>query len=508
MERKWWTLLAACVAIFMLLLDITVVNVALPAIRESLSASFSELQWVVDAYALTLAALLLTAGSLADLFGRRRVFAIGLLLFVLSSLACGLAPSALWLILARGAQGVGGAILFATALALIAEEFHGRDRGTAFGAFGATAGGAVAVGPLVGGALTDAFGWEWIFLVNVPVGLAATAVALTRLRETRDADARGVDYAGVVTFSGALLALVLALIRGNEEGWGSTLIVSLLAAAGVLLAAFVVAELVQRRPMLDLALFRKPTFSGASIVAFAISASVFALFLYIAIYMQSVLGYSALETGLRFLPVTALAFICAPLAGKLSAHVPPRLLLSGGLGLVGAGLLLMRGLEPDSDWTALLAGLAVAGVGIGFVNPPLASTAIGVVPAARSGMASGINNTFRQVGIATGIAGLGALFRHRVEEVVGSALAGTPGAARADQLSEAVASGGAREAVAQAPPAVAETLSAVVREAFTRGLDDLFLVGAILALAGAVLSLALVRRRDFVAGPEPAAAMA
>lgn len=508
MQRKWWTLIAACVALLMLLLDITVVNVALADIQRDLSASFSDLQWVIDAYALTLAALLLTAGSLADLLGRKRVFAVGLGLFTLASVACALAPSALALILARGAQGVGGAVMFSTSFALVAQDFQGRDRGVAFGAIGATTGAAVAVGPLVGGALTEGLGWEWIFLVNLPVGAAALAVALLRLRETRDPDARGVDWAGVASFSAALFLLVFALIRGNSEGWGSPLIVGFLAGAGALLVAFLAVERAQERPMLDLTLFRKPTFGGAAIAAFALSASMFSLFLYIALYMQNVLGYSPLETGIRFLPVTVVSFFAATASGRLSARLPARGLLGAGLALVGTGILLMRGVQPGSDWTDMLAGFAVAGAGIGLVNPPLASTAIGVVPPARSGMASGINSTFRQVGIATGIAGLGALFQARVQDAVAAELTGTPAAANAEALAEAAASGGAAQAVEQAPPEARAELAQVLSDAFVIGLDDLFLVGAVVAFAGALLAFVLVRRRDFVVAPDAAPAPA
>src|ERR671919_677750 len=282
MQRKWWTLIAVSVATFMLLLDITVVNVALPSIREDLGASFADLQWVVDAYALTLAALVLTAGSLADRLGRRRLFASGLGIFSIASLLCALAPDPTFLNAARALQGIGGAIMFAVSLALIAQEFSaGRERGMAMGIYGATIGVAVAIGPLAGGALTDGLGWESIFYLNVPVGLAAIAVTYLKLRESRDPNATRVDWAGVATFSGALFLLVLALVRGNDEGWGSTLIVSLLAAAGLLLAAFIAIERRVREPMLPLGLFKRPAFTGVQIAAFAVSGSMFALFLYI-----------------------------------------------------------------------------------------------------------------------------------------------------------------------------------------------------------------------------------
>jgi EmrB/QacA subfamily drug resistance transporter len=494
-DRRWWTLGAVCVATFMLLLDITIVNVALPDIARDLRSSFADLQWVIDAYALSLAALLLTAGSLADLFGRRLLFATGLAIFTAASLLCALATSPLFLELARALQGVGAAAMFATSLALLAATFRGRDRGTAFGAWGATTGAAVAVGPLVGGLLTETVGWEAIFLINVPIGIGAIAATLARVDESRDPGAAGVDWAGLLTFSGGLFLLVFALVRGNPEGWGSPLIVSFLVGAVVLLVAFVVAERRQARPMFDLTLLRKPAFAGASIAAFALSASLFSMFLYMTLYIQNALGYSPLEAGLRFLPTTLLSFLVAPIAGKLSARLPVRAMIGAGLALVGAGLLAMAHLDADSDWTALLPGFLLTGVGVGLINPPLASTAVGVVPPARAGMGSGINSTFRQVGIATGIAGLGALFQQLLENKATGALARVP--------ADVLATGSPR--VAGPSPAAQHAYL----EAFTSALNDLFIVGGVVAIAGGVLSAALIRRRDFIAtGQEREAAPA
>src|SRR5262245_2741273 len=291
MERKWWTLIAVTVATFMLLLDITVVNVALPSVRADLGASLSDLQWVVDAYALTLAALVLTAGSLADRLGRRRLFVVGLGIFSVASLLCALSPDPTFLNLSRALQGVGGAVMFAVSLALLAQEFPaGRERGTAMGIYGATIGVAVAVGPLVGGALTDSIGWQSIFYLNVPIGLGAIAVTYLKLRESRDPNATRIDWPGVATFSGALFLLVLALVRGNDEGWGSTLIVSLFAGSAALLAAFIAIERRVSEPMLPLGLFRRASFTGVQLAAFAVSASAFALFLYLTLYLQNYLG--------------------------------------------------------------------------------------------------------------------------------------------------------------------------------------------------------------------------
>jgi EmrB/QacA subfamily drug resistance transporter len=441
------------------------------------------------------------------------VFAVGLVGFTVASLVCAVAPSATALILARGAQGIGGAAMFATSLALLAQEFHGPERGTAFGLWGATTGAAVAVGPLVGGALTDALGWPSIFYLNVPIGIATLAITLREVPETRDEQAGPIDWLGLTTFSAALFLLVYGLIQGNEHGWGSGLIVATLTASVLLLAAFVAIERRLPHPMFDLSLFRKPTFAGASIAAFALSASMFAMFLYLTLYLQTILGYGPLDTGLRFLPVTALSFVAAAVSGKLTARLPARGLLGGGLLLVGAGLLLMHGNDPTDDWTALLPGFVVAGIGIGTINPSIANAAIGVVSPAHAGMASGISSTFRQVGIATGIAGLGAVFQSQVTSRLVDALAGAPAAAQAGDLARAVTSGGAGRVIAAAPPPARPRLEHAIHAAFAGALDDLLLIGGVVALAGGLLAFALVRGSDFVVegagpAPEPAAAAA
>ncbi len=504
MERKWWTLVLSSIATFMLLLDITVVNVALPDIQRDLGASLSSLQWVVDAYSLMLAAFLLTAGSLGDRLGRRRVFSLGLGLFTFASFLCGIAGDPTLLNLARGLQGIGGAAMFATSLALIGQEFHGKDRATAFGVWGATVGGAVAIGPLVGGLITEHLGWEWIFFVNIPIGVIAVALTEARLANVAAQDPERIDLPGLATFSGGLFLLIFGLIRGNPEGWGSPTIVASLAGSVALLLAFVVIEARSSHPMLDLALFRKPAFNGVSAVAFGLSGGMFAMFLYLTIYMQGVLDYSPLETGLRFLPLTVLSFVVAPISGKLSNWVPIRVLVGIGLGLVGVGLLLMHGLDPGSDVSALLPGFLVAGVGIGTVNPNIGQAAIAVVPAAKAGMGSGINTTFRQVGIATGVASLGAVFQSQIDSKLSSLLPNAP-----PGLAEVVSSGGSRAAANVAPPAQRPEIVHAAKIAFVSGFNEILLIGAILSFVGAALGFALVRAGDFVqSAPEPEAAEA
>jgi EmrB/QacA subfamily drug resistance transporter len=506
MERKWWTLIAVCVATFMLLLDITIVNVALPSIQKDLNASLSSLQWVVDAYALTLASFLLVFGSLGDRLGRRRIFAIGFGVFTLASLLCGLSNDPTVLNLFRGLQGVGGAAMFATSLALIAQEFEGRERATAIGIWGATVGGAVAVGPLIGGAITDGLGWEWIFFVNVPIGVGAIFLTETRLVNVAASDPEPIDLPGLVAFSVALFGLVFGLIRGNPEGWSSAQIVASLSAAVVLMIAFIAIEL--RRgdaAMLDLKLFRVPAFGGVSIVAWALSAGMFAMFLYITLYVQDVLGYSPLQAGLRFLPVTLLSFFVAPISGQLLKRLPARVLLGGGLVVVGVGLALMHGIQHGiqvgDSWTELLPGFLVAGVGIGMVNPAIASTALGVVPPARAGMASGINSTFRQIGIATGVAALGAVFQSRISSELASSLPKAP-----PQFADAVSSGATHQAVAAAPPQFQGQALSAANQAFITAFNEILLIGAAVAIVGGLLGLLMVRQSDFVpaAAGEPA----
>ncbi|MGN6605494.1 MAG: MFS transporter [Jatrophihabitans sp.] len=505
--HKWWTLVAVCLGTFMLLLDVTIVNVALPNIQHALHSSFSDLQWVVDAYALTLASLLLTTGSLADMFGRRLLYVIGLTIFTIASLLCGIAGDTLLLQVSRAVQGIGGATMFSVSLALLADAFRGKDRGVAFGIWGAITGLAVAIGPLLGGLLTSGLSWRWIFFVNLPVGIAAVAIAVARVAESKAPSARRPDWAGFATFTVALAALVYGLIESSERSFSDARVITSLVVAGVLLVTFVVLEARGSHAMFDLSLFRLPTFTGGALAAFGLSASIFALLLYIVLYVQDVLGYDALGTGLRLMLLSAAILVVSTVAGRLTSHVQVRFLIGPGLVLVGVGLLLMRGLDASSSWTHLIPGLLVSGVGVGLVNPPLASTAVGVVAPQRAGMASGINSTFRQVGIATGIALLGTLFASTVTDSVTRLASGNSALApHASQLAVAVKSGAVGQVLGQVPASARSAVQHIAATAFTDGLNRVLLIGAIVVIVCGVLAFALIRQRDFHQHGAPAAA--
>jgi EmrB/QacA subfamily drug resistance transporter len=503
MNRKWTTLIAVSIATFMLLLDVTVVNVALPGIQADLGASFDELRWVIDAYALTLAATMLIFGSISDRVGRRRVFTIGLAAFSLASLACGLAWAPLALDIFRGVQGIGGAMMLSTTLALIAAAYEGSDRTKALTVWGATTAAAVAAGPLIGGALVEAINWESIFYINVPIGLVTAFLVARAVPESSDPSATGrPDWGGLVTLAGSASLLVLALFRGNEDGWGSAEILGMFAGSAVLLAAFVAIESRREQPLLDLGLFRKPSSSGASLGILATAISIFSMLTFLVLYIQSVLGYDALETGLRLLPLTAASFFAAAIAGRLGEFVPVRYLIAAGLTLAGVGLLINRQIEVGSDWTALLAGGILMGAGAGAVNPSVAAAAIGTVPVRKSGMASGLNSSFRILGVAIGVALLGAIVESEVSSSLTASLGSTPAG-----LVDLVASGNIAAVADQGGPGAA----AAAESAFVSGFDAILLVAAVIAFIGAVLAVTLIRETDFERAPaeaelEPAAA--
>ena len=461
MSGRRWTLLVVCLATGVLLLNVAAPNVALPEIGRDLDADLSMLQWVVSGYSLALAATLLTGGTLADLLGRRRVFLAGLAGFAAASAACAAAPSAPALVVGRAAQGLAAAMLLSSALALLAQDFAGPDRARALGLWAATIAAAFAVGPLEGGVLTEALGWRAIFVVDVAVALACLPVAVRHLRESRDPGASTVDWRGTATWSVGLFLGVFALIRGGVLGWGSAVVLASLAGAAVLLAAFVVVERRERHPMLDLDLFSVPAFTGASVAVLVMAGCSFGPFVYLTLFLLDVTGASPTAVGLQLLPLAAAAFVVSALGGRFATRLPVRVGLAAGLLLCAAGLLAMRGMQASTRWTQLLPGLLLTGAGLGLANPAVTYAALGVVPTTRSGMASGVSNTFRQVGLAVGIAALGAML---------------PGGATG------------RAAV------------------FAAALDQMLLASAATVGAGAVAALLLVRSRDFVVEPPAAVA--
>jgi EmrB/QacA subfamily drug resistance transporter len=412
-RRKWWTLGAVAFALFMIMLDNTVVNVALPSIERGLGAGLSELEWVLNAYVLCFAVLMLMGGKLADLFGRRRIFLIGLIVFTGMSLACGLATSAGELIAFRAIQGAGAALMLPATLAIITAAFPPRQRGTALGIWAGVSAMALAIGPLIGGVLTEHISWSWIFFVNVPIGVVGVLVGLVVIAETRDTTVgQRLDIPGLVASGAALFALTFALIEANNYGWTSPAILGLFAGAA---AAFAVFLLLERRPgpMLDLSLFRNGTFSGANIVALLVTLAMFGVFFFMSLYVQRILGYSPVQAGAIFLPMTLLIVVVAPISGRLSDRVGSRWLMAGGLALLGVALILFSRLGTGSDFWSLLPGLILAGVGIASTMSPMTAAAMRSVPVTSAGVASGVLSTFRQVGGAMGIAIMGAILTSR-----------------------------------------------------------------------------------------------
>jgi EmrB/QacA subfamily drug resistance transporter len=412
-RRRWWTLGAVSLGLFMIMLDNTVVNVALPSIQDSLGLSLSELEWVVTGYALTFAAFMLTGGKLADLLGRRLVFVAGLVVFTAASLACGLAGSADMLIGARVVQGIGAALMNPATLSIITATFPPRQRGTAIGIWAGVSALALAIGPLVGGLLSEHVDWSWIFFVNVPVGMVAVVAAFVFIDESRDTSRnQRADVPGLVTSGVGLFALTYALIEANSYGWGSTRIIAAFALAAASLAGFVTLELRQRRPMLDLTLFRNPTFSGANVSMLLVALAMFGVFFYVSLYVQQILGYSPVEAGASFLPATILIAALAPQVGRLVDRVGSRWLTGGGMTLLALSLVLYSRLGTGSSYWDILPGLVLMGFGMALTMTPTTAAAMSSVPRDQAGVGSAVLNSMRQVGGSLGIAVTGAIVAH------------------------------------------------------------------------------------------------
>jgi EmrB/QacA subfamily drug resistance transporter len=415
-NRKWWTLGAVAFALFMIMLDNTVVNVALPSIQRDLGIGLTELEWTVNAYALTFAVLMLSGGKLADFFGRRRVFLLGLAIFTLSSLVCGLATSGETLIGARTVQGVGAALMMPATLSIISATFPPQQRGMAIGIWAGVSAMALAIGPLIGGLITEHIDWSWIFFLNVPIGVVGLIVGRMVINESRDTSTeQRLDIPGLLASGIGLFALTFALIEANSYGWTDPVIVGLFVLSAVALATFVLLERHQRSPMLDLSLFRSSTFAGANVVALLVTLAMFGVFFFMSIYMQNILGYSATKTGAAFLPMTILIILIAPIAGRSSDRIGSRSLMTAGMLCLAASLAIFSRLGLDSSFWDILPGLIVGGFGMALVMTPMTAAALGSVPVEKSGVGSGVLNTFRQVGGALGIAVMGAIVASYVD---------------------------------------------------------------------------------------------
>jgi EmrB/QacA subfamily drug resistance transporter len=461
-NRRWWTLGAVAFGLFMIMLDNTVVNVALPAIQRDLGVGLSELQWIVTGYALTFAALMLTGGKLADHYGRRLIFVVGLTIFTLASLACGLAESGDVLIAARVVQGAGAALMNPATLSIISATFPPEQRGMAIGIWAGVSALALAIGPLVGGLLTDHLDWSWIFFVNVPVGVLAVAASFLVIEESRDmSEERRLDVPGQLAGGLGLFALTYALIEANTYGWTSARILGAFAVAAAGLLLFLLLEHVQRVPMLDLALFRNGTFAGANTVILLVALAMFGVFFFVSLYMQNILGFSAVQTGAAFLPMTVLIILIAPLAGRTSDRIGSRWLMTAGMVLVGLQLLYLSRLGVDENFWDLLPGLLVGGVGMGLVMTPSAAAAVRAVPVDKAGVGSAVLNAFRQVGGSLGIAVMGAIIAAEI----------------GDRRSP---------------------------EAFVDGFSTALVVAALIAFAGAAVAFATVRTHRPAREPAPA----
>ena len=492
-NRRWWTLAAMCFALFMVMLDNTVVNVALPSIQDDLGASLSGLEWTVNAYTLTFAVLLVTGGRLGDVFGRRRMFLWGVVVFALSSAAIGFAPSQAWLVAGRAVQGMGAAFMMPGTLSIITNAFPPEERGKAIGTWAGVSALALAIGPVVGGALAEYVSWRAIFFLNLPVAAGAVAVTLFAAHESRDETVdRAVDWPGIVAISTGLTALVLALVEGNQWGWGSPEIIALLVTAVVGIVGFALLEPRVRAPMVDFDFFRSRTFLGANLVAFIVTFAMLAMFFFTALYMQNFLDYSPLEAGIRFLPATALIIVTAPIAGRLADKVGPRRLMTGGLLVVALAMYLQTHITVDSGYGVLLPAFMLMGLGMGFVMSPMSTAAMNAVSETKAGAASGILSMSRMVGGTFGVAALGALFQHLSSERLADSLAGTGvTAAQRDHIVENIGAGGG-DAARGLDPAAAEQVSHAVKDAFIHALSSGMWLATGVALTGALVAWLLV----------------
>jgi EmrB/QacA subfamily drug resistance transporter len=496
-NRRWWTLAAMCFALFMVMLDNTVVNVALPSIQKDLGATVSGLEWTVNAYTLAFAVLLVTGGRLGDIFGRRRMFLFGVVTFAASSAFIGFSQSEAWLVAGRAVQGIGAAFMMPGTLSIISNAFPPEERGRAIGTWAGVSALALAIGPVVGGFLVESVSWQSIFFLNVPVAIGAVIVTLFATHESRDETAPPtIDIPGVATLTIGLSALVLALVEANSWGWGSARIVGLFATAAIGLTAFVVIELRSRYPMVDFDFFRSRSFLGANIVAFIVSFAMLAMFFFIALYMQNIKGYSPLEAGVRFLPSTLVIMIAGPISGRLTDRVGPRPLITTGLLLVAGSLFWQGHLAVDTSYGFIAGAFVLMGFGMGLVMSPMSTAAMNSVDPSKAGVASGTLSMSRMVGGSFGVAAMGALISTLGSHKLAELLPNVSDSARS-KLTDALGSGASSSATGH-------TASAL-QDAFVYALNDGLRVGAVVALVGAIVAAVLIepKRTAVAAETEP-----
>ena len=487
-NSRWWTLGAMCFALFMIMLDNTVVNVALPSIQRDLHATLSALEWTVNAYTMTFAVLLVTGGRLGDIFGRRRMFMFGVIVFGLASAAIGFAPSDTVLVAFRAVQGIGAAFMMPGTLSIITQAFPPSQRGTAIGTWAGVSALALAIGPVLGGFLTQQVSWRAIFFINPPIAIIAIAVTLFAARESRDDTvARKVDFPGIAAITVGLTALVLALVEGNAWHWGSARIISLLAVAAVSLVAFVLAELRGAAPMVDFGFFSSRTFLGSNLVAFIVSFAMLAQFFFLALYMQNILHYTPLQTGIRFLPATLVIIVMGPLAGRLTDRIGPRPLMVAGLLIVATALFIQSRVTTHTGYGLLLPGFVLMGLGMGMTMSPMSTAAMNAVDRTKAGVASGVLSMNRMVGGTFGVAVIGALLTAIGKSKINQGLPHVPAATRS-ALANALGAGGA-------PGHASGHVVTVVRDAFVSALGVGLTIGAAVTVVGALTALVLIESK-------------
>ena len=494
-NRRWWTLGSMSFALFMIMLDNTVVNVALPSIQSDLGASLSALEWTINAYTLTFAVLLVTGGRLGDIFGRRRAFLFGVIVFALSSATAGLAPNDAWLVGSRALQGIGAAFMMPATLSIITNAFPAHERGKAIGTWAGVSALALALGPVVGGFLTEDVSWRAIFFLNLPVAALAVFVTLIATKESRDPSVpRKIDYAGVAAITVGIGALVLALVEGNGWGWGSPRIIALLAASVAGLVSFVLVERRTRFPMVEFSFLRSRAFAGTNGIAFVVSFAMLAMFFFMALYMQNILGYSPLEAGIRFLPSTVVIIVVAPIAGRLTDRIGPRTPIAVGLTLVAIALYMQSRVTVDTTFSYLLPWFSLMGLGIGLTMSPMSTAAMNAVDTAKAGLASGVLSMSRMVGGTFGVAAVGALFQQLSDDRLQSRLGDLPLSSQQQAwFTDNLGSGNVSSHLQQLDPTTAREVSAIMKDTFVHALSASLKLGTAVAAAGVVIALVTLR---------------